>query len=246
MRIWTLLFCILFCLSSSAFAGSLFLFGGGPRPQLGLQHFVRLCGGSPILIVTWSTQDPEGTFQSISADLRMAGAKQIQHAPQDLSTRRNRQLFFEKLDQAGGVFFSGGNQNLALDVIDQYDLRPDLKSLFESGIPFAGTSAGTALMPKLAMRGGSNTEKPELREGLGLIPYFVDQHFIVRGREPRLRALIDEHRILGIGVDEGMLAYVKNDILTAIGPTAVELLIPEKDQKIEKLSVKNDESVRLK
>jgi cyanophycinase len=187
---------------------------------------------------------PDEVYKSIANDLKLAGAQKIEQAPQNLKTRAQRKLFFDQVDQAGGIFFSGGDQNLALDIIDQYDLRDLFKDLHQQGIPFAGTSAGTALMPEYAMVGGSNTDKPRLREGLGLIEYFVDQHFIVRGREPRLKALVLEHQISGIGIDEGMAALVESGVLHSIGPTAVEILQIDIDQ-ILKISLKNGQRLRL-
>jgi len=226
-------------------ATPLYLFGGGVRPKSALESFVRASHPGPILVITWATMEPDLVFASIERDLKAAGAGQVLKSAHQIFTQKDLAALEDQINLATSVFFTGGDQNLALDTIEKFNIKEKLKRAFESGKIFAGTSAGTALMPELAMKGGGPYDVPELRFGLGLTPYFVDQHFIVRDRELRLKKLVARDRLLGIGVDEGMCALIESEKLIAFGPTEVQIFVPSGNAGIQKYSVVDGQEFKL-
>jgi cyanophycinase len=80
-----------------------------------------------------------------------------------------------------------------------------------------GTSAGAAIMSQLMIMGGF--PQAGLGEGFGFLPgTLVDQHFMRRKREPRLRhALSSYPRLVGLGIDEDAVVVVHGRTLTVHG-----------------------------
>jgi cyanophycinase len=79
------------------------------------------------------------------------------------------------------------------------------------------------MLPNLAMTGEADLTKLKagntvLREGLGLVPFLVDQHFLKRQRQNRLMsALIDHPEFKGVGVDEDNAVRFEDGNLEAYG-----------------------------
>ena len=192
---------------------SLVLFGGGPRPESAIRRFVERAGGpgeARVLVVCWASSVPELVYESIGEQLGAAHPRSIESSLEAPRTAAERDAFVEQLARATGVFFSGGDQNRTMRTIEDFDLAAPLRERFESGTPFAGTSAGMAIMSPRIIAGDidparMHKDKVRTREGLGLLPgTIVDQHFLVRQRHNRLFALVlDQPDLLGVGVDEG-------------------------------------------
>jgi cyanophycinase len=206
-----------------------YLFGGGTRDPEALQKFVNEVPKASVLVITWPTSMPEETYQSLSSDLHKAGAHEINHATH-VTDKISRQKFLLQLSRANMVFISGGDQNVALDMIDRFDLRSPLQEAFKNGVIFAGTSAGTALMPAIAMTGEGDFSKVGKglvgsREGLGLIDLLVDQHFLVRSRQNRLKSLLlDNPTKTAVGVDENAAVRVSGKIFEAFGASPITVI----------------------
>lgn len=228
--------------ASVASAKDLFLFGGGKRFQPALAKMMETGKFGTVLVVTWSTTIPDEVFPAIEKDLKQAGAKEVLRSPDAVQTSEERLQFIQQLQASSIVFFSGGDQNRALDVINSQNLRPVLQEAFEQGIVFAGTSAGTALMAEQALTG--NEDSP-LRPGLGLTPFLTDMHFIVREREKRLLPLVLKTNTIGIGVDEDHCAWIHNDVLMSFGPSETQIFIPQNGVLLKKLRLKDLDSVIL-
>ena len=120
----------------------------------------------------------------------------VEHAPIRPLDAEKRVKFVEQLNSASGVFFSGGDQNRIMDVLADEGLFQMIKSKYNSGTPFGGTSAGAAVMSDPMMTGEADLKildgtKVGVRKGLGLLPSVIfDQHFLVRQRHNRLFGLI--------------------------------------------------------
>jgi cyanophycinase len=204
----------------------LLLVGGGNRPPEAMKLLSAWAGGESanVLIVGWASEVPEQYFGTISADLGAAGITHFSSSLKPILTQAERDAFVETLNQATAIFFTGGDQNKAMKVVDQWNLKPILSVKFQAGIPFAGTSAGTALMSDTMITGNTQlvdgVETQVLGKGLGFMQKaIVDMHFIVRNREPRLIQSMKEATMeYGIGVDEdGALAVVNSTDATVVG-----------------------------
>ena len=143
---------------------------------------------------------------------------------------------------ASAVFFCGGDQVKITEVI--YTI-PGLKIFFEmiynSGVPFAGTSAGCAVMSSTMITGEGNFDvidhrQVETKPGLGFVVNAVlDQHFVARRRLNRLLSVMYGCReVYGIGIDEEMAVAVVDDVhCEVLGAASCVILIekPERHQQ---------------
>lgn len=207
--IHSLLFFLLFTSNIHA-SESLLLIGGGHRPAAALSRMVAQGGGdrARVLIVTWATRDPQETFDGLAADfLRHLPASQIEEAPRAPLDFAAKAHFYAQLRTSTAVFFSGGDQNRIMDVLEDAQIVERIRGAFRAGVVMGGTSAGTAMMSALMLTG--NEEAPYAR-GLGLLDGVVlDTHFSQRKREHRmLRATTSHPGMVGIGIDEGTALWI--------------------------------------
>lgn len=209
----------------------LFLAGGGKRPPEAVRRFVEWAGKerARILVITWASGVPEESFEGIRKDLADHKPGQIQSAPVAPLDATERTHFLDQLKTATAVFFTGGDQNRIMDVLKDEELLRLLRDKYNSGTPFGGTSAGTAVMSDPMMTGEADLKiidgsKVGIRKGLGLLPEAIlDQHFILRQRHNRLFGLILQNpAMLGIGVDEDTALLVEdNRFANVAGETQV-------------------------
>ncbi len=205
---------------TSTFASErLVLVGGGDLPARAKERFIEWSGGpaARILVVLWSTSEPRQSLKWIREELSPLGPARIEAAPLAPLETESRARLLTQLDEATGIFFSGGDQSRVMDVLKDQELLAALRARYHAGVVFGGTSAGCAVMSSPMITGeGDFTvidgDKVATREGLGLLPdIIVDQHFLKRQRENRLFGLIWKRpAILGIGVDEGTALLVED------------------------------------
>lgn len=227
----------LLALSLTSFADTaLFLFGGGERPVGALQEFAKASGGDKgkLLIIPWASESLEGA-QNIQRDL-----SQVTNAKIEVLSSTNSAVVYKQLREATGIFFAGGDQNKAMNEIIGFNLKPLLQERFQSGVAFAGTSAGTAIMSQRMITGDGDftvidARAVQMSEGLGLLPYevIVDQHFVIRSRFNRLAGVVLGTKALGIGVDENnALAVMNNREARVYGPTQALFFTPVANKKL--------------
>ena len=201
------------------------MIGGGPRPAEAMGRFVDWAGGpqASVVVVTWASRRPEEAFVPIAADLAHAGAGAVVHAPTARAAAEDPQALRRQLEDASGVFFSGGDQKRLMESLSDLDLLDYFRERYKNGLPVAGTSAGTAVMSSLMITG----DEKGTAQGLGLVAgAVVDQHFLRRERLARLIEVVEkETGILGVGIDEGSAVAVEGVThAQAIGPSPVTLV----------------------
>lgn len=226
---------ILFFVSFYSKASTLVLIGGGKRPASALKFFVEKKVTGPLYVLPWGTRYPIESFESIKKELEAVGATDIRCFCDENFSDSDRLALLN----AGGIYFPGGNQNKVMEKIFMYDLKELITDLYKTGVPVAGTSAGTAIQSNPMLTGNGS----ETSEGLGLLEGFiVDQHFLVRGRQQRLLgALEDNQNFHGLGVDEDMSVVYEDSVFTALGPTIVTFYI-KTHQGLKTVELKNGES----
>ena len=245
-----LLFAVIILSAVSGFAQQrLLVIGGGERPPEAMKKFVEWSGGakSRILVVTWASGVPDESYASLEKAFQTANAGLVEHAPIRPLDGEKRSKFVEQLNNASGVFFSGGDQNRIMDVLADEELLQMLKSKYNSGTPFGGTSAGAAVMSDPMMTGEADLKildgtKVGVRKGMGLVPNVIfDQHFLVRQRHNRLFGLIIANpKMLGIGIDEDTSVLIEdNRRLTVVGATQVMFVHSKKGTQPFALSFLN-------
>jgi cyanophycinase len=187
-------------------------------PQI-LRRFVEICGGEDADIVIIPTASlvraTAPRYEGLFTDM---GARRV--VSLDFDTRRDAEEAgrFERLKEATGVFFTGGNQLRLSTLIGGTPVAKAVRQLNASGIPVAGTSAGAAFLCEHMIAFGDEGSTPvagsvRLAPGLGLTNRFIiDQHFRQRDRLGRLlTALAYNPFAVGIGLDEDTAAFISPD-----------------------------------
>ncbi|MCS7097016.1 MAG: cyanophycinase [Candidatus Methanomethylicia archaeon] len=130
-----------------------------------------------------------------------------------------------------GIFFTGGVQERIIEGLivngKETPVLTAIKKLYLSGKLIAGSSAGAAIMSNPMIYEGMDMNV-KIGVGLGLLmdgKLIVDQHFIQRGRFPRLfEAMLKTGVKLGIGIDEKTALKIENNIGEVIGKSIVVIL----------------------
>ncbi len=184
-----------------------------------LKRFVQLAGGdrADIVVIPTASQmrDTGVRYERLFAAL---GAERVTAI--DFDTRRDAEEGgrLERLQQATGVFFTGGNQLRLSTLIGGTAIAKAVRVLNAAGVPVAGTSAGAAFISEHMIAFGDEGSSPiagsvRLAPGLGLTNRFIiDQHFRQRDRLGRLlTALAYNPFAIGLGLDEDTAAFIAPD-----------------------------------
>ena len=187
-------------------------------PQI-LKRFVQLAGGreADIVVIPTASQlrDTGGRYERIFSELGAARVTAI-----DFDTRRDAEEpgRLDRLQQASGVFFTGGNQLRLGTLIGGTSVAKAVRQMNAAGVHVAGTSAGAAFISEHMIAFGDEGSTPvagsvRLAPGLGLTNRFIiDQHFRQRDRLGRLlTALAYNPFAVGIGLDEDTAAFISPD-----------------------------------
>jgi cyanophycinase len=217
--------------------GPVMLIGGAEdkiRERVVLLRFAEAAGGPDGHVVVISTASSLGEvaterYRSLFAVLgivRVTGIRPEERAEADDPATA------KVLDDASGVFLTGGNQLRLSSVVAGTRLADAIHRACDRGAVIAGTSAGASAMATHMMAFGRSGESPkhrmaQLAAGLGLLTgVVVDQHFSERGRFGRLLAVVAQSpSLVGIGLDEDTCAVVHGDrTLEVIGRGAVTVV----------------------
>ncbi|HEY8592044.1 MAG TPA: cyanophycinase [Sphingomicrobium sp.] len=216
--------------------GCLIIIGGHEDrdPQgdrLILKEVARHVKKGKLVLATVASRQPAGYFeeyQNAFADLGIGELVELYLEDRGEAWDREK---LQVLDDAAGIFFSGGDQLRITSQIGDTGIEAKVRALFERGGLVAGTSAGASVMSETMLVRGTNRETHRIGDlsmapGLGLIAdVIVDQHFAERGRFGRLiGAVAHNPRMLGMGIDENTAAVVEGRSLSVIGEGAVYIV----------------------
>ncbi|HVR82073.1 MAG TPA: cyanophycinase [Luteimonas sp.] len=196
---------------------------GGAEQKLSdpriLQRFVQLCGGSEadIVVIPTASQlaDTGALYEQLFSQL---GAGRV--TAMDFDTRRDtdEDSRLARLEQASGIFFTGGNQLRITTILGGTPIAKLIRTRNAHGVHVGGTSAGASILSEhmiaFGKEGGSPTAgSVRLAPGLGLTNRFIiDQHFRERDRLGRLLAALAYNPFaVGIGLDEDTAAFIRPD-----------------------------------
>lgn len=184
-----------------------------------LKRFVQLSGGRDADIVVIPTASRLANTGSRYQDLfeRLeAGRSTIV----DIATREDGQRddYLRAIENASGVFFTGGNQLRISTILGGTPAAKLIRSRNAHGMHVAGTSAGASILSEHMIAFGKEGSSPRagsvrLAPGLGLTNRFIiDQHFRQRDRLGRLVAALAYNPFaIGIGLDEDTAAFIGPD-----------------------------------
>lgn len=212
---------------------------GGAEERTGspkvLKRFVKLCGGKKAHIVIIPTAsnlpDTGDKYIAIFSKIGVASAVSL---PINERSETDRQDYLDQLEQATGIFITGGNQLRLSTILGGTEVSKKIRRLNAEGVHVAGTSAGAAIMPEHMIAGGSTGTVPSgdgvnLAPGLGLTnALLIDQHFSQRDRLGRLLTAISYNPfMLGVGIDEDTAIFINPDQnFEVVGSGAVTVIDP--------------------
>ena len=222
--------------------GPLMIIGGAEdklRKRTILKDFVAASGGADARIVVIPTASSLGDeiVEVYDALFRRLGAGQVGAVRPDSRDDAHDRGLVAVVDDATGVFMTGGNQLKLSAVICGTPLGDAVVRAHERGAVVAGTSAGASIQSShmVAFGVGGATPKQRMTQvaaGLGLLrTTVIDQHFDQRNRYGRLLMIVSQSpQLLGVGVDEDTCATVTledgHEVLRVSGHGAVTILDP--------------------
>ncbi|WP_323005769.1 cyanophycinase [Pseudorhodobacter sp.] len=223
-------------LAAAGDRGFIIPIGGGEDRVKEMQihrRFVELCGGadaSIVVIPTASMLDTTGAdYHRIFSGL---GAGKVAFLPITSRADCDNPEFSRMLDDATGIFITGGNQLRLSAILGGTHLVTKIRRKNAQGVPVAGTSAGASIMSEHMVAGGQGNESPAegtvtLAPGIGLTnAVIIDQHFTQRNRLGRLLTASSFNPFLiGLGIDEDTAAFIGPDnVLEVIGSGTVTVV----------------------
>ncbi|MDR2543241.1 MAG: cyanophycinase [Treponema sp.] len=194
--------------------GHLFIHGGATNHMNQRTRFSNLAGGSnaKILVVPFASDNPEEQGPSSVESLigRGINADYVAFKKGEADLPEN----LNKLDGITGIWIPGGSQSRLMDILLGTVFLERIQELYRNGGVIGGSSAGAAVMSKVMIANDSGGI-PNIAEGFGLIDFaIIDQHFSERNRQGRLIHAVQEHNLLGIGIDEGTAVFYNSATLT--------------------------------
>jgi len=229
----TLLACLLVVLADAGLAaepkespwqGALVICGGGRLPTTVRRRFLELAGGKearlvvvPTASATADTADPDRFLSS----WRQLGVTELSLLHTRDRKRANDVKFVAPLKTATGVWIGGGQQSRIATAYAGTLVETELQGVLKRGGVVGGTSAGAAVMSRVMIASGNPI--PRVSRGFDLLrSVVIDQHFLVRERQPRLRRVIRLYpERIGLGIDEGTAIVVRGGTLQVMGRSAV-------------------------
>ncbi|MFP4622887.1 MAG: cyanophycinase [Gemmatimonadota bacterium] len=217
---------VLLGLAPSPDPGHLVIIGGGSRPAYMMEKIVELAGGDAcrMVVIPMASADPVDVARYQRGQLEEAGCPDVSFVRFD-SVTANHDSIVAALDDATGIFFSGGNQNRLTAHMLGTRMLERVRAIHREGGVLAGTSAGAAVMSEIMIT-GDEALRPDAEypfttiergnvvtaEGFGFVTRaIIDQHFIARQRQNRLISVVLENpELVGVGIDESTAIIISD------------------------------------
>jgi cyanophycinase len=198
--------------------------GGDLAPDI-YERFVELAGGADarvVLIPTAGTAYGGQDGWTAIEELRAAGVEKLEILHTRSRSVADLEGFASPLENATGVWFSGGHQWRLVDVYLDTETHRELERLLARGGVIGGNSAGASALASFLLRGGEYNGEivaTERADGFGFLRNVaLDQHLSERGREFEMfEVLRRAPHVLGIGLNEGSAIVVTGDLARVIG-----------------------------
>ena len=192
-----------------------------------LKEVARRLNGGRLVLATVASHEPDGYFEAYQKAFGEIGVDDLVELYVEDRAESLDDRTLACLDDAAGVFFSGGDQLRISSQIGDTPIERRIRELHRSGAVIAGTSAGASVMSETMLVKGASSESYRIGElhmapGLGLVrDLIIDQHFAERGRYGRLLGAVAHNpRLLGVGIDEDTAIVVEGQTFRVIGSGA--------------------------
>lgn len=203
--------------------GAIVAVGGGGTTEKIVARTLELAGGrdAVVVVLPQSSALPDAGESSVKMWLDAGAGKATKIDFKDAGAR-------VALEAASLIWIPGGDQNRFMKAIEGTGLDETIRARHRSGAVVGGTSAGAAVLSALMITGEADLQsltsgKTVLGKGLGLWRGGIfDQHFLRRQRNNRLLgAVLDNPKMIGVGIDEATAAILHDGRLEVVGRSAV-------------------------
>lgn len=131
------------------------------------------------------------------------------------------------LDGVDAIFVGGGNTFRLLKTLCDLDLLDPIRKRIRAGTPYMGSSAGSVITaPTIRTTNDMPIVEPPSLDALNFVPYQINAHYIDADpssthmgetRETRLAEYLEENETPVIGIREGTMLRVDDDVTTVVG-----------------------------
>lgn len=209
--------------------GYLVIVGGAMRDPAIFGRFLELAGGPKAPIVIIPTAGGGEHYDQHWSGLRRyreAGAKNLTVVHTKDRSVADSEEFVRPIQEARGVFFTGGRQWRLADSYLNTRTHKELLAILDRGGVIGGSSAGATIQGSFLVRGdtkGNTVMMGDHLEGFGFLRNVgIDQHLLKRNRHFDMIDVIEKHpELLGIGLDEDTAIVVHGDQFEVIGQSYV-------------------------
>ncbi|HEX7422170.1 MAG TPA: dipeptidase PepE [Thermoanaerobaculia bacterium] len=137
------------------------------------------------------------------------------------------------LDSVDAIFVGGGNTFRLLKTLYDLDLLDPIRRLVRGGTLYMGSSAGSVITaPTIRTTNDMPIVEPPSLDALNFVPYQINGHYIDADpssthmgetRETRLAEYLEENESPVIGIREGTMLRVEDEITTVVGTKAARI-----------------------
>jgi cyanophycinase len=183
-----------------------------------LRDLLEASRNKPIEIITTGSKIQNEVRKSYEKAFHKIGYYNLGFLPIKYKREGSNKDYLKRINEAGAVFFTGGDQFRLSTIIGGTKIIEAIKHRYYTDNDFlvAGTSAGAMAMSQIMITEGGLEEALiardlKLSSGFGLLAgSIIDSHFIKRGRFGRLaHAIIMNPDKLGIGLGEDTALIIK-------------------------------------
>jgi cyanophycinase len=213
--------------------GSLVIGGGGRLPDSVIDEFLHLAGGANARILIIPTANPAFENRGGSSSFQFWRQRRVSSVDRLHTSSRSTAdtvKFAQPISRATGVWLGGGDQQRLARVYADTEVERELLKLLQRSGVIGGNSAGSAVMTRVMISGGSGAN-PSVDRGLALLDEAViDQHFVRRNRFDRLRSVIARRpELVGLGIDErtALVVGIRQGRLRVVGDSYVVAYSPD-------------------
>ncbi len=159
------------------------------------------------------------------------------------------------LDPADAIFVGGGNTFRLLKTLYDRELLDPLRKRVRGGMLYMGSSAGSVITaPTIRTTNDMPIVQPPSFDALHLVPYQINGHYLDADpasthmgetREIRLAEYLEENEAPVIGIREGTMLRVEDELTTVTGTRAAKIFRRGEDPVNAEVGARLREDLRV-